>query len=71
MMLLQVPYGKKFLQIEIPDERLDVATSQPVGALQDVNKSVKLSLEHPLNSRPLRFLLGKGKTICVIIPDET
>jgi nickel-dependent lactate racemase len=70
-MLLKVPYGQKFLQIEIPEDRLEVATSQPVETLQDVNKSVKLSLEHPLNSQPLRFLLGKGKTICVIIPDET
>ncbi len=70
-MLVNVPYGKSFLQTEIPIEFLEVAISQPVEALRDLKKTVKQSLKRPLNSEPLHLLLGKGKKICVITPDET
>ena len=70
-MLVNVPYGKSFLQTEIPIERLEVATSQPVEALRDLKETVKQSLKRPINSEPLYLLLGKGKKICVITPDET
>jgi len=70
-MLINVPYGKSFLQTEIPIERLEVATSQPVEALKEFKETLKQSLERPINTKPLQFLLGKRKKICVIIPDET
>jgi nickel-dependent lactate racemase len=70
-MLVNVPYGKSFLQTEIPIDRLEVVTSQPVEALRDLKGTLKQSLKKPINSKPFHLLLGKGKKICVIIPDET
>ena len=71
MMLVNVPYGKSFLQTEIPFERLEVAISKPAEILKNLKVSIEQSLKRPINSEPLHLLLGRGKKICVIIPDET
>ena len=70
-MLVNVPYGKSFLQTEIPFERLEVAISKPAEILKNLKVSIEQSLKRPINSEPLHLLLGRGKKICVIIPDET
>jgi nickel-dependent lactate racemase len=70
-MLLKFPYGKGFLQTEIPDERLEVAVSRPSKPLRELREAVKQGLRKPIQSKPLRHLLGRGKKVCVIVPDET
>jgi nickel-dependent lactate racemase len=71
VMLVNIPYGKSFLQTDISIERLEIATSQSVETLKNLKETVKQSLKRPINSQPLHLILGKGKKICVIIPDET
>ena len=70
-MLLKFPYGKGFLQTEIPEERLEVAVSRPLEPLRELREAVKQGLRKPIQSKPLRHLLGRGKKVCVIVPDET
>ncbi len=70
-MLLKFPYGKGFLRTEIPEERLEVAVSRPLKPLRELREAVKRGLREPIRSKPLRRLLGKGKKVCVIVPDET
>ena len=70
-MLLKFPYGKSFLQAEISEERLEVAISRPLEPLRDLREAVKQGLRNPIGSKPLRLLLGRGKKVCLIVPDET
>lgn len=70
-MLLKFPYGKDFLQTEIPEERLEVAVSRPLKPLRELREAVKQGLRKPIQSKPLRRLLGRGKKVCIIVPDET
>ena len=57
-MLLKFPYGKGFLQTEIPEERLEVAVSRPLKPLRELREAVKQGLRRPIQSKPLCRLLG-------------
>ena len=70
-MLLKFPYGKGFLQTEIPEERLEVAVSRPLKPPRELREAVKQGLRKPIQSKPLGRLLGRGKKVCIIVPDET
>jgi len=70
-MLLKFPCGKSFIQIDIPDERLEVAVSHPSKPLANLREVVKQGLRKPMQCKPLRRLLNKGDKVCIIVPDET
>ena len=70
-MLLKFPYGKSFIQTDIPDERLEVAVSHPSKPLANLREAVKQSVRKPIKCKPLRHLLNKGDKVCIIVPDET
>lgn len=71
IMLLNLPYGEGFLQIDIPEERLDMAVSRPLEPLRELREGINKSLLKPIGSKPLRRLLGRSERVCVIVPDET
>lgn len=70
-MLLKFPYGKTFIQTDIPDERLEVAVSHPSKLLADLGEVVKQGVRKPMQCKPLRRLLSRGDKVCIIVPDET
>jgi len=69
-MLLKFPYGRGFLQTEVPEELLEVAFSKPLEPTRGLGEAVRRSLRKPIGSKPLGSL-GRGKRVCVIVPDET
>lgn len=69
-LLLKFPYGKGFLQIDIPEERLETVFSKPLEPIKELGETVKRSLRKPIMSKPL-CSLGENKKVCVIVPDVT
>jgi len=70
-MLLKFPYGKTFIQIDIPDKRLEVAVSHSSKPLADLKEAVKQGIRKPVQCKPLRRLLSRGDKVCIIVPDGT
>ncbi len=70
-MLFKFPYGKSFLQIEAPEEQIELAVSRAVKPLREPREAVKQNLRKPIGSKTLDRLLGKDKRVCLIVPDET
>ena len=73
-MKIDFPYGDGTLQFEVADSlNVDIKYAKSEKELDNPTEAIKLALEKPLFTKPLRELLinrEKGK-ICVIISDST
>lgn len=69
-MLLEIPYGKTFLKIELAGERLDIVNSKPLRSIASLKNRILHNIRKPIQSKPLNSL-SSGKKICIIVPDKT
>ena len=71
-MTIDLDYGKEGLQVEVPDENLDVVLRlNPAPPLPDPCQAVQAALENPIGSPPLADLCRGRRSACVVISDIT
>lgn len=71
-MLIQLPYGYSFLEVEIPEERLaGILTTQPYNPEKTGSDLVKAALDNPIASHRLRELAANSNKIVIITSDHT
>src|SRR5438552_19202244 len=71
-MTIDLDYGKEGLQVEVPDENLDVVLRlNPAPPLPDPCQAVQAALENPIGSAPLSELCRGRRSACVVISDIT
>ncbi len=67
-----VPFDKGFLEFELPSSmRGTLVESRPAEPLADVEKATVGALANPVNSPPLRQLVGPRDTVCIVFTDIT
>lgn len=71
-MRIQLKYGKKGLNVHLPDERIaGVLHMRPVAPLSDPQATIGQALSKPTASPPLRELARGKKSACVVVSDIT
>ncbi|MGA8657953.1 MAG: nickel-dependent lactate racemase [Chthoniobacterales bacterium] len=70
-MLTQLQYGKDGLQVEIPSSNVTVLAPQLIPGLPDEAAAFAEAVRHPINSKPLRELIGANDKVAIVIPDIT
>ena len=70
-MLTQLQYGKDGLQVEIPSSYVTVLAPQFIPGLPDEAAAFAEAVRHPINSKPLRELIGANDKVAIVIPDIT
>jgi nickel-dependent lactate racemase len=72
MIRVSVPYGGKKAWCEIPEKNFagyfDPEFTEPV---KDLRATLNHALDNPIGSRKLEEIIGKGKTVAVIIDDSS
>ena len=72
MTMYRVPYGKSEIEFELPaGMKGTVAVSKSKPPVKDVPAAVKVTLEKPVNSRPIRELVKRGDKVCIVFTDAT
>jgi len=68
----QVPYGKSTLEFTLPPTmQATVVVSRHAEPLKDVPRAIRVALEHPVATRPLRELARPGNRVCIVFTDVT
>lgn len=63
-------YGKTGVQVEVPDDSV-VLQPKRLPPLDDPNAAIRDSLRQPLDSPPLRDLVGPDDTVAIVFSDIT
>jgi nickel-dependent lactate racemase len=72
MVVINLPYGEKFLQVDMPDDWLgEVAAPHGVAPAEDVAALVRRALSEPAGSPPLARLARPGLHVTLLIDDYT
>ena len=67
-----VPYGKEEITFDLlPGMRATEIHSQPIPPLGDVPSAIDKALAEPVNSAPLKELVKRGDTACIVFTDIT
>ncbi|HEX9655639.1 MAG TPA: nickel-dependent lactate racemase [Bacteroidota bacterium] len=71
-MKVHLAYGKKGLDIDIPDRNLVKVMTMPAAeALADPDNAILQALQNPIESPPFSDLARRAKSACVVICDVT
>jgi len=68
---VHLAYGRGFLDVDLPGDMTDVIEPVSVSGLKDEKESFLQSLDHPIESRPLREHLFSDTKVCVVFTDIT
>jgi len=72
MAQLNLPYGKGFLPVNIPDPHIgQIALPSPVTPANDIQSLVKEAVGHPIGSPPLAQVVQPDQSIAIIVDDYT
>ena len=70
--MYRIPFSKTYLEFELPQTmRGTYAASQPVEPIADVEKAIDKALAEPISSPPVRELVKRGDTVCIVFTDIT
>jgi len=70
--MYQVPFDKGELTFDLPPGwRGTVIESRAIATIEDVPAAVTEAVTNPINSPPLRDLVGPGNTVCIAFTDIT
>ena len=70
--MYRIPFSKTYLEFELPETmRGTYAASQPVEPIFDLEKAIDKALAEPINSPPVRELVKRGDTVCIVFTDIT
>ncbi|MHB1651581.1 MAG: nickel-dependent lactate racemase [Desulfitobacteriaceae bacterium] len=71
-MLIRLPYGYSYLEVDIPDKQLEgILTIQPYDPKETGPALVESALSHPIGSPRLKELATQAKTVVVVTSDHT
>ena len=73
-MEIRLPYGKSFLEAEIPDSRVGIVaegTLETYTVEYDEQKLIDEALSHPIGSKPLEELARGKEKVVLIASDHT
>src|SRR5215475_1898500 len=70
-MLIHLQYGKDGLEIEIPSNNVTTLVPRFIPGLPDESAAFRAAVRDPINSKPLRELIGANDRVAVVIPDIT
>src|SRR5258708_39781060 len=68
---VQLAYGRGSLGVDLPENRTDIIEPVSVPGLKDEKESFLQSINHPIESRPLREYLRPDARVCVVFTDIT
>jgi len=69
-MLVRLPYGRKFVDIDLPDTA-NLVYPQELPAVADPHSEIRRAMEHPIGCPPLRQLAVGKSDVVVVINDIT
>ncbi|KJS19924.1 MAG: hypothetical protein VR72_16810 [Clostridiaceae bacterium BRH_c20a] len=70
--IFNVNYGKGKLKFSIPENNLiGVLRTSETEKLTDVEKNVRIALENPIGTKPLREIVQSGEKVVIVINDIT
>ena len=65
-------YGKSQVSFELPEDQIStVITGKEVKAIDNLEDTYLHSLDHPIDSAPLRYMVKPGETVAVAVSDIT
>lgn len=70
-MLTHLQYGKDGLEIEIPSNNVTTLAPRFIPGAPDEAAAFREAVRAPINSKPLRELIGANDHVAVVIPDIT
>src|SRR5215470_15258775 len=70
-MLTHLQYGKAGLGVEIPSNNVTTLAPRFIPGLPDEAAAFRDAVRAPINSKPLRELIGANDRVAVVIPDIT
>jgi len=71
-MIINVPYGKKFISLNLPDRNvLAVLKSAEYKGEVDQARIIREALNNPFGSKPLYQAIAEKKRICIVVSDYT
>ncbi|MCI0387874.1 MAG: nickel-dependent lactate racemase [Acidobacteria bacterium] len=70
-MPIHLQYGKDGLEIEIPSNNITTLAPRFIPGLSDEEAAFRDVVRAPINSKPLRELIGSNDCVAVVIPDIT
>jgi nickel-dependent lactate racemase len=70
-MRVQLQYGSRWLDVEVPSSDVTVLEPRFVAGLPDEEGAFRRAVRHPVASRPLRDLVGSADRLALVIPDIT
>lgn len=71
-MKVSFPYGKKYIEIELPHKTRVLYSKTPRGLNEEeVRRVIRSRLENPVDSPPLRVLASRSRLVTVLITDKT
>lgn len=70
-MLVQIPYGKKQLELDLPENNVMVCSATDVKAPCPGIEIIRKALAAPIKSRSLSELAEGKKRVCIVINDVT
>ena len=68
---VRLAYGRGVLDVDLPENTTDVIEPVSVPGLKDEKESFLQSLDHPIESRPLREHLFPNAKVCIVFTDIT
>jgi lactate racemase len=68
---VRLAYGRGVLDVGLPESATDVIEPVSVPGLKDEKESFLQSLDHPVESRPLREHLFPDAKVCIVFTDIT
>src|SRR5262245_50363946 len=70
-MLIHLQYGKDGLEIDISSNNVTTLAPRFIPGLPDEAAAFRDAVRAPINSKPLRELIGPNDRVAVVIPDIT
>ena len=64
-------YGKKGIDINLPEDKTTVITPKPVNLVNDPAEAVRQALRNPIGAQPLRNLISPQDSISIVFSDIT
>jgi nickel-dependent lactate racemase len=70
-MQISLAYGRRDLEVDLPEDRTVVIQPRPVAGVPDEREAVVHALDHPIASGQLRSLLKPDSRVCITFSDLT
>ena len=68
----QIPCGKEFISIQIPDNvPVQQVESRKIAPVADIKRAVEQSLNRPIGTKRLRELVKPNQTVALVVTDVT